>query len=296
MPSFAVSIFLLLGLIWGSNFIFMKWAAELITPDQVAFLRVLFGFIPLFVYTLLTRKLSFSHLRHWPHFVVMSLLATAVYYYMFAEGTALLPSSIAGMLSGAIPLFTFLTAAIFLRSEPINRLSLAGTILGFCGVLMIAQPWNTGTGSVDPIGVIYMIAGALSVGVSFVYAKKFVSPLGIPAVALATYQIGFATLFLAFITHWQGMTNVLSDTRASLGLIVGLGILGTGVAYMMYYYIVEQLGAITASGSTYIPPVVALIIGAVFVGEEVSVLEIAAMLIILVGVWMIQKAKRVQVK
>ena len=112
--------FLALGLIWGSNFIFMKWAAAWISPAQIVLLRVLFGFIPILGLALYRGALRIKDLRHWPHFVVMSILATAFYYYAFAKGASLLPSSVAGMLSGAIPLFTFLMTALFLKQEPVT--------------------------------------------------------------------------------------------------------------------------------------------------------------------------------
>jgi drug/metabolite transporter (DMT)-like permease len=107
----ALLAFLFLGVIWGSNFIFMKWAAEQISPAQIVLLRAVFGFLPVFIYALAQGTLRWQHVRHTHHFVVMSLLATAIYYFAFAKGTALLPSSIAGLLSGAIPLFTFLCAS-----------------------------------------------------------------------------------------------------------------------------------------------------------------------------------------
>jgi drug/metabolite transporter (DMT)-like permease len=66
-----------LGLIWGSNFIFMKWAAVLISPMQIVLLRVLFGFLPILALALCLRALRINDLRHWRHFVVMSILATA---------------------------------------------------------------------------------------------------------------------------------------------------------------------------------------------------------------------------
>ena len=109
--------FALLGLIWGSNFLFMKWASALISPAQIVFLRVLFGFLPVLVYALATKALAWKQLRHAPHFIVMSLLATSVYYYAFAKGASLLLSSVAGMLSGAIPLFSFVCAWALLRAE-----------------------------------------------------------------------------------------------------------------------------------------------------------------------------------
>ena len=95
MKKAAYLAFALLGVIWGSNFIFMKWAAEHISPSQIVLLRRVFGFLPIFFFTLAKRALRWDHLRYVHHFVVMSLLATAVYYFAFAKGTALLPSSIA---------------------------------------------------------------------------------------------------------------------------------------------------------------------------------------------------------
>ncbi|MEF9442896.1 DMT family transporter [Burkholderia sp. 1B3(2022)] len=97
--------FAALGFIWGTNFLFMKWASVDLAASQIVFLRVLFGFIPLLTVALFTKALKWRHLRHAHHFVVMSLLATVIYYYVFAKGAGLLFSSIAGMLSGAIPLF-----------------------------------------------------------------------------------------------------------------------------------------------------------------------------------------------
>jgi len=138
----AYAAFALLGLVWGSNFIFTKWAAALISPAQIVLLRVIFGFLPLLVVALATRSLSWRDWRHAHHFLVMSVLAMAFYYFAFAEGTALLLSSVAGMLSGAVPIFTFITALAILREEPINAKTIGGTVLGFLGVLLIARPWN----------------------------------------------------------------------------------------------------------------------------------------------------------
>lgn len=92
----------------------MKWAVKDISPSQIVLLRVVFGFLPIFFLALVKRALRWGHIRYVHHFVVMSLLATAIYYFAFAKGTSLLPSSIAGLLSGAIPLFTFISAWLFL--------------------------------------------------------------------------------------------------------------------------------------------------------------------------------------
>lgn len=283
--------FVALGLIWGSNFIFMKWASETITAGQITLLRVVFGFVPVLAYAQARRVLSRSHVRYLHHFVVMSLLATSVYYFAFAAGTSLLPSGIAGALSAAIPLFTFLSAAVFLRSERVTPVRLLGVLIGFAGVLLIARPWESAS-DIDPAGVLYMLLGSASVGVSFVYARRFVSPLGIAPEALTTYQIGLALLTLLLVTDLQGLTSLGDDPRGLVGVILGLGLLGTGVAYILYYLIVDALGAVTASSVTYIPPVVALAIGWFLVAEPLHVLDAVAVLLILSGVAVLRLPSR----
>lgn len=284
-----VLAFASLGVIWGSNFIYMKMAANLISPLQIVFFRVLFGFIPVVIYAGIRGDLRSQHLRHSFHFFVMGMLATAVYYYGYAKGTSLLLSGVAGAVSGAIPLFSFVFAVLFIEEEKATRLKLAGIVLGFVGVLMLARPWAVGIAGTNLEGVAYMVAGSLSVGASFVYAKRYIIPLRIPAVALTAYQLGFGLLVLALSTSFHGLGNVFVSLHTAAGLIVGLGLLGTGLAYIIYYYIVEKLGAVSASSVTYIPPVVALMIGALLAGEPIGIRDYGATLLILAGVVLLKK-------
>lgn len=166
-----------LGLLWGSNFIYMKWATDLISPMQTVFLRVFFGFLPLAIIAWRAKVIARDQLRYLPHFAVMSVLATSLYYYGFVAGTALLPSSVAGLLSGAVPIFAFLSTMLFLREERPTRQMAVGVGLGFVGIVLSAQPWN-GADGINPIGVFWMLLGTSSVGGSFVYARRFLSPLG----------------------------------------------------------------------------------------------------------------------
>ena len=109
--------------------------------------------------------------------------------------------------------------------------------------------------------------------------------------ALATWQTGLAVLTLAVLTPFDGMGAILTDTRALLGASVGLGVLGTGGAFLAYYFIIEKLGPLRASGATYIAPVVAVLIG-VAAGEQVTALEWGALGLILGGVVLIQTRRR----
>jgi drug/metabolite transporter (DMT)-like permease len=286
--------FALLGVIWGSNFLFMRWASAYISPAQIVFLRVLFGFVPIFLVALYARALSWRHLRYLHHFFVMSLLATVFYYFAFAKGASLLLSSVAGMLSGAIPLFTFLCTLVMLREERPTPRMIAGIFIGFIGMLMIARPWAGAAGGVNLSGILYMIAGSLSIGCSFVYARRFLAKLDLSPLALSTWQIGVALLVISAVTDFHGITHLLVDVRAALGLAVGLGLMGTGVAYMLYYFIVRRLGAMAAASVTYIPPVIALVMGVVVAGEPIRPADMVAMACILGGVYLLQGGGRVR--
>jgi len=190
---------------------------------------VLFGLLPVLAYGAVRKVFRREHLRHAHHFLVMSVLATSLYYLANAAGTARLPSGIAGALSGAIPLFTFVAGALFLRSERITALRLLGVLgvlVGFSGVLLIARPWEA-VDAVDPSGVGLMLLGSASVGVSFVYAKHFLGGLAISAAALTTYQMGLGLLSLLALTRFDGITAPPSvagipHRAATASLILGV--------------------------------------------------------------------------
>jgi drug/metabolite transporter (DMT)-like permease len=263
-------------------------AAELINPMQIVFFRVLFGFLPVLLFALVKGELHLKHSKYAHHFVVMALLATIIQYYCFAKGTSFLLSGVAGAVTGTIPLFSFILAVLFIPEEKASALKVLGVILGFAGVLAIGAPSGEQLAASNMAGVFYMVMGSLGLGSSFIYAKKYLIPLKLPAAALATYQLGAGMLILALITDYSGMNEICNDLHTSLGLIIGLGLLGTGFAFIIYYYIVEQLGAVTASTVTYLSPVVALLIGALLVGEPIGMVEYLATSMILVGVIMLR--------
>lgn len=284
--------YLALGIIWGTNFLYMKWAARVITPSQIVFLRVLFGFFPVSIWAIYRGQIKRHHLKFWYHFFVMSLLATTIYFYCFAKGTALLNSGIAGALSGSIPIFSTLTAFIFLREEKVNVLKSLGIIVGFLGVVSIAQPWDSGGLGLNIYGILFMILGSLSVGTSFVYAKKFLADKKIPAAALTTYQMFFALLTLGLTTNLKDIGLIQNDIYAASGLFLGLGVIGTGFAYILYYLIVNRLGAVIASSVTYIPPVVALFIGFSIAREAIAITDWIGAIVILSGVYLLRLGSR----
>jgi drug/metabolite transporter (DMT)-like permease len=270
----------------------MKLASEYLNEIQITFIRVLFGFLPVLFYAYKLKVIKLEHFKYSFHFFMMSLLGTTVYYYFFIKASSLLLSGVTGALSGSIPLFTYILALIFLKEEKISFTKILGILIGLFGVVIIAKPFDTGLFEANLEGIVSIILGSLILGMSFVYAKKFISPLNIHFAALTTYQLGFALLLLTFITDYHNINEILNDTHVLLGLIIGLGLLGTGLAYIIYYYLIEKLGAVNASSSTYIPPVVALLIGYFLVGENITFVDIFATVLIFSGVFMINMRKK----
>jgi len=289
---FPAIAFALLGLVWGSNFIYMKYAAVYINPMQIVFLRLVFGFVPVAVYAVATGALRWDQAKYFFHFAVMALIATVIYYYCFIKGVSLLYSGIAGALSGATPLFSFMLGSLFLPGEKRSARKMIGLVIGLIGVVLIAKPFTAHLTSSTWKGVLFMIVGSMSLGASFIYARKFVTKLKLPAAALTTYQLFLATLIVAFMVDVQGITNILSSVKATWGVIVGLGLLGTGLAYLLYYYIIEKMGAVSASSVTYIPPVVALLIGAAIGREPIGAVDYLGTGLILAGVMLLNSRSR----
>jgi drug/metabolite transporter (DMT)-like permease len=259
---------------------------------QVALVRVVVGFITVAAYALFSKQLRLSHLKHSLHFIAMAVLAAALYFYGFAVGTSLLESGLAGAVSASIPLFSLIAAVIFLQDEKLTVAKTFGLLVGLLGVILIAKPFADDAGDSYLLGVLWMTLGSFSLGVSFVYARKFVTPLVLPPAALTTYQLGFASLILFAVTDRTGLSVLSDNPQAFWVLTIGLGLVGTGLAYVLYYYVVEKLGAVRASALTYIPPVVALFIGAAFLDENIGLADYVGTALIFAGVLLVSGTRK----
>lgn len=273
-----------LALIWGCTFILMKLSLARVSPLQLVFIRTIFGLLPVLCYSLYRRDLGVTDLRHAHHFLVMALFAGVFYFFGFARGVALLPSGIAGAVTAVIPIVSATIAWAVLPEEKATLSLSLGLIAGFAGVLVLALPFEADYQNASLFGVLWMLAGCCSLGASFVYAKKFLSPLGMPGAKIVTYQLGIATLLLAVLVDLPSVFDALTESQNLLVTGIGLGVIGTGFAYILYYRIVDDLGAVRASAVTYVSPVVALIIGSLFVGENIGIVHVLATLLIMVGV------------
>lgn len=276
----------LLGLIWGSNFLFMKLAVEKMPALDVALWRIVFGAIPIVLFALWAGVLKLHHLRFWPHFLAMALFANAVPYFFLVVGTAHLPSGIAGAIAGCVPLVTAALASVAFPSERPTRKMLIGLVCGLFGVLTLSPiGTHVALGKAPWVGVGAMFVGALSNAIALIYARHFVQKLGLKSLAFAAWQMIFALFLLLPFSNPMTIGRLSHSPVTLVGLVVGLGLLGTGIAFVIYYELIAKMGALRAGVVFYIPPVVALLMGGVFMGERLGVKEWIGTALILIGVF-----------
>ena len=261
-------IFLALGLMWGSSYLFIKIGVETLEPFTLIALRLGIGLTVLVTVVALAREPLPRSARMYGHLFVMSIVSVALPFFLitFAEQTT--DSALAAIFGASVPLFVIVIAAIFLHDEPITVNRLAGLAIGFAGVVILVSPSLAAVSGSNPIGEIALIGSSLSYAAGGVYARRNVRELRpmIPAV----FQVGFAfviTAVLALLLERPFETVVRPDTVIS---VLWLGILGSGLAYLAFFRLLGRWGATRTSLVAYLLPVVGIVLGVLVLSEQMD--------------------------
>ena len=274
-------ILVVLGLIWGASFLFIKVAVVTIPPFTVAFGRTALAALILYV-VLRYRGLKLGSWGHlWGSFLVLGLFNGAVPYTLITWAEIHIDSGLAAILNALMPLFTVLLAHFFTQDEKLNWMKVIGIFLGFLGILALIGPAVLKGLGTHVIGQLAVVGAALCYAMAAIYGRRLKE---IPPLVSATGQLIGAALFtlpLSFIidTPWQ-----LSVTVLSLGALVCLSLLGTALAYILYYYLLARIGATNVSLVTYLLPITGVFWGALLLGERLHWSAFLALALILAGI------------
>jgi len=256
-------LFLLAG-IWGWSFLFIKVAVGGMPPVAVSFARVALGMVVLLV-VLRMRGLRLPRGREaWRHFAVVGLFGSALPFTLLAWSEQHISSALAAVLNAATPLFAALLAAVLL-SQRLRRNQSLGLLLGFVGVGVAA-----GLGASDLSGA-SLAAEAAAVGagasyaVSIVYVKRHLGP--VPPLVAAAGQLVMATVLALPFAVAATAREGLDLTPRRLLAVCLLGVLGTGLAYVLFYRVIADLGPTMAAAVTYLVPVTGVTLGLLFLHE-----------------------------
>jgi drug/metabolite transporter (DMT)-like permease len=255
---------LLLAFIWGWSFLFIKVAVEGMSPPTVAFARVGLGALVLLI-TLRSTGRSLPRDRvMWRHFAIAAVFGNALPFTLLAWGEERITSALTSVLNASTPLFTAVIAALFLKDR-LKALQVVGLLLGFVGVAVAAGFGAGDLGDSSLTGSLAAVVAGLCYAIAFVYMRRNLTSIE-PTVAAAG-QLVLATMLLLPFAATTSVTSGLHLTVRRALAIGALGVFGTGVAYILNYRLLREIGATRASVVTYIIPVVAVAVGVVVLGE-----------------------------
>jgi drug/metabolite transporter (DMT)-like permease len=274
------------ALIWGCSFLFIKLGLQALSPLQVAFGRQALGAVTLLTLAVVARVPLPRDRVTWAHLFVVGILFNSLPSTLFAFGETHVSSVVAGIVNAVTPLATIVATFAAFPSERPTAGKVAGILVGFTGILVVVGIWN-GAGNSEAVGALACLGAVACYGVGFPYIRRYLAPRGERPLALAAGQIAWAAVqllpFAALDRHPIGLL-----TPQVVGAMLALGMLGTGIAYVWNFQVIERAGAATASTVTFLTPLVAIVVGAVLLGEPVTPNEPLGGLVVLLGVALAQ--------
>lgn len=277
----------LLALLWGSGFLWIKIGLRGFAPTQITLVRLLLGALVLAPIAL-ARGLRFPTGRMtWLHLSVAALVANAIPYTLFGIGERIVGSNVAGVINATTPLWTMLVAFLAGTDRTVNWRRGAGLALGFAGTVLIFAPWESAN-EITSWGGLAILAASASYGISYVYMGKFLTNKGTPPIMLSASQLAAGAALMVLALPFGGLVAPHWRLDAVASLVI-LGVLGTGLAYVLNYRLIADEGPTVASTTTYLLPIVAVILGALVVSETVTLPMIAGMVVVLGGVALVQR-------
>lgn len=258
----------LLTLIWGFSFLLIKVGTEGYAPFQVTLGRLVFGTLVLAVAMVWKRERLPRGARTWGHLTVAAFLINALPWSLFAYAELTIPSTLAGICNATSPLWGMALSLVALSEDRPTRRRVAGLGIGFLGVLTVLGAWQ-GFHGLEAKGTAMALLASLSYPIGWIYVRRTLAGSSHSNLSLTGAQLLLATAQLAVVTP---LFTTLPNRFAVLPLlaIVALGTLGTGVAMLVQYGLVAEVGPTTAQMVTYFIPVIATAAGVAILGESLT--------------------------
>jgi drug/metabolite transporter (DMT)-like permease len=273
--------FILLASLWGASFLFMRISTVEFGPVATAAVRV--SIASVFLMPILLYKGLGSQLRqHWKRVFFVGLLNSGIPFACYAFALLSITTGLSSLLNATVPMFGALVAWVWLRDRPTLSRTL-GLVIGFAGVAMLA--WDKASFKPDASGVapgwavLACLLACVCYALAASFTRRYLSELP-PLVTATGSQIG-AALGLALPALWLWPTQ-MPGPSAWLALLA-VGILCTGVAYVLYFRIIGNAGPARALSVTYLVPVFAVLYGLLFLGETVTPWMLICAAVIIVG-------------
>ena len=276
---------ILLAVVWGSSFILMKRGLVAYDYMQVAALRLFIAFLSLTPFML--KAIKVVQRKHLLAIVAMALFGNGIPAFLFTKAQTELDSSIIGILNSLVPLFTLLLGVYFFKTKP-TKTNIVGIIIGLCGAIVLIYS-TMGEGIEINNYVFLVISATVMYAISINVIKKYLYDLdALSITALAFLLIGPLSAIYIFNTDFPEIATATNQGVIALGYIALLAVVCTSSAVVIFNKLISQSTAIFASSVTYLIPIVAIFWG-VFDGEKVTLIHLLSAVIILSGVYLVNK-------
>ncbi|MDG4865434.1 DMT family transporter [Streptomyces sp. T-3] len=282
--------FAVLSLIWGFSFLLIKVGTHGFAPFQVTFGRLLFGTAVLAVALAVKRDRLPRGLRTWGHLTVAAFLLNALPFSLFAYAELTIPSALAGICNATSPLWGMALSMVALSEDRPTRRRVAGLGLGFIGVLTVLGAWQ-GFQGLDFTGTAMALLASLSYPIGWIYVRRTLAGTSHSNLSMMSGQLLLATVQLAVVTPLF-TTMPTHIPVVPLLAVLALGALGTGLALLLQYGLVTEVGPTTAQMVTYFIPVIATAAGAALLGEALTWSTPVGALIVIAGAALTQAKVR----
>ena len=282
-PWLVPAAFVALGLLWGSSFLWIKIAVDELPPATVVAYRMALGAIgmlailPVLGLRLPRRAAEIGHLA------VMGAINAGVPIFLITWGEQFVDSGTAAALNSLVPIFSLILAGLVLRTEPVTLLRALGVVIGFGGAFVLTSREMALSG--DPaalLGAGAVAVAALSYAAGASYARYRIGQT--PRYVVAAGTLVFAALYtgaLAVVTDGGFALPTQADTITA---VAWLGVLGSFIAYLLYFFILEKVGATVSTMVTYVFPMVGVTLGVLFLGEILEWRLIVGTALVVIGI------------
>lgn len=274
--------FVLLGLIWGSSFLWIELAIEELPPATLTAERLTLAAVAMLLFLAVTRPPRPTR-GQVGHLAVLGAINAGFPIFIIAWGQQYVDSGTAAVLNSLTPIFSLLIAGLILRTETWSPLRAFGVVIGFAGAVVLASrefAFNPGPEAIA--GALAVTAGAASYALGASYAKYRMQSTDRYVVACGT--LIFAALYLWILALAADGSPVLPTQPATIIGLLWLGLLGSFIAYILYFFLIANLGATVSTMVTYVFPVVGITLGVVVLGEVLDLRLIAGAALVVLGI------------